>query len=85
MWGLGMASITFVVSFLMKLIKLENLCIKSQDKSYKKNAFGGNDPYLSRNLLNDDKDDIDRALEVEMAHMGGASSAQDFFSNPMSS
>ncbi len=85
MWCLGMASITFVVSFLMKLVKLENLCIKSEEKSYKKNSFGGNDPYLSRKLLNDDKDDIDRALEVEMGYMGGGSSGQNLFSNPMSS
>jgi Ca2+ transporting ATPase len=86
MWCLGMASITFVVSFLMKLIKLENLCMKSQDKSYKKNAFGGNDPYLSRNLLNDDKDDIDRAIEVEMGNVvGGGSSNDNLFSYPLSS
>ena len=86
MWCLGMASITFVVSFIMKLFKFENLCMKRQDKGYKKNSFGGNDPYLSRNLLNDDKDDIDRAIEVEMGNVvGGGSSNDNLFSYPLSS
>ena len=60
--------------------------MKRQDKGYKKNSFGGNDPYLSRNLLNDDKDDIDRAIEVEMGNVvGGGSSNDNLFSYRLSS
>ena len=87
-WCLEMASSTFLVSFIMKLFKLENLCLKGdEDKSsfYKKNNFGGNDPVLRRNLLNDDRDDVDRALEVEMAHVGMNSSDGGFLSGPLTS
>jgi hypothetical protein len=44
-WCLEMASSTFLVSFIMKLFKLENLCLKGDDDKssfYKKNNFGGN-------------------------------------------
>ena len=87
-WCLEMASSTFLVSFIMKLFKLENLCLKGDDDKssfYKKNNFGGNDPILRRNLLNDDRDDVDRALEVEMAHVGMNSSDGGFLSGPLTS
>jgi len=87
MWCLGMASITFGVSILMKCVRLENLCIKNEDKGifYKKNKFGRNDPNLNRNLLSNEVDDIDRALEVEMGHVRNGSSDLGFLSNPQSS
>jgi hypothetical protein len=87
MWCLGMASITFGVSILMKCFKLENLCIKNDDKGifYKKSKFGRNDPNLNRNLLSSEVDDIDRALEVEMGHVRNGSSDLGFLSNPQSS
>ena len=87
MWCLGMASITFGVSIIMKCVKLENLCIKNDDKGifYKKNKFGRNDPNLNRNLLSSEVDDIDRALEVEMGHVRNGSSDLGFLSNPQSS
>ena len=69
-WCLCFAGITFVVSFVMKIFSLENLCEK---KNKNRNNFNVNNKYrnnindLQKHLFEDDEDDIERAVQkIEM-------------------
>jgi magnesium-transporting ATPase (P-type) len=65
-WCLCFAGITFVVSFVMKIFSLENLCEKKKKKNYF-NRYNKNKNDLEKHLFDDDEDDIERAVKkIEM-------------------